>query len=548
MLHKNQTTFSYSLFALCVAIFLQLRFAQESSACGVPYVKIDGTNYSLPNTLPTQNTSICDYMSLGTVIPMPIRIETCIFPYEFNASYIFSSGGNPDCNGTIYASSLHGSSLQPIVDGNFNAMNPTWTNLGSIYSESFLGPTTLTLAFVQGGGESYPCNTNVYYFEIEILGYSYAFDVPDRAICQSGTVYQHGSNITPFSGPSTLSCEWTPTTGLDHPSSCTNDVSPTATQTYSIHHTNSDGCSYTDQTTIHVINPAMINLGDDQTKCPNEPYPTLSLPISQGALNTNDLNISWKRNGVGINPSNSANFTPTSIGEYCVEISFPNSPECGPIMDCIVINEHMHCDTCNIASAIELNSLGCQLEYNFIGAAGSLTQIIGYYWRFGDGSFAFGDSGTHNYLSNGTYNVELTVYGRTPSGECCQHTISEVFQHLCVRTGCHVESNFAARRSNRRTRVFSNTSSTLGNTNIIGYHWDFGDGTTSISPNPTHSYATGGIYNVCLTTYGVSLTGECCSDTKCRNVKAKKCWFLDIFKPKYKHSDSLNGKVVKQSP
>lgn len=47
--------------------------------------------------------------------------------------------------------------------------------------------------------------------------------------------------------------------------------------------------------------------------------------------------------------------------------------------------------------------------------------------------------------------------------------------------------------------------------NIVGYLWDFGDGSTSNVPFPNHVYANSGSYLVTLTVYTSNpKTGECC--------------------------------------
>jgi PKD repeat protein len=46
------------------------------------------------------------------------------------------------------------------------------------------------------------------------------------------------------------------------------------------------------------------------------------------------------------------------------------------------------------------------------------------------------------------------------------------------------------------------------------YFWDFGDGSTSNAPNPTHTYTANGTYNVCLT-----VTNAGGSDTYCESVQ-----------------------------
>jgi len=57
---------------------------------------------------------------------------------------------------------------------------------------------------------------------------------------------------------------------------------------------------------------------------------------------------------------------------------------------------------------------------------------------------------------------------------------------------------------------FTNTSS-----NGVTYSWDFGDGNTSSLENPSNTYATGGNYNVQLTTFS---SDNCFSDTITQNI------------------------------
>jgi PKD repeat protein len=48
------------------------------------------------------------------------------------------------------------------------------------------------------------------------------------------------------------------------------------------------------------------------------------------------------------------------------------------------------------------------------------------------------------------------------------------------------------------------------------YAWDFGDGSTGTGANLTHTFATGGVYNVCLTI----ADSQGCTDTYCQTVTA----------------------------
>ncbi|CAI8162314.1 MAG: Protease 1 [Crocinitomicaceae bacterium] len=64
---------------------------------------------------------------------------------------------------------------------------------------------------------------------------------------------------------------------------------------------------------------------------------------------------------------------------------------------------------------------------------------------------------------------------------------------------------------------FTNTSSVGANS------WDFGDGTTSSSSNPFHSYSTNGTYNACL-----SLTTSCGVVTYCEDITVFDSSTIDI--------------------
>lgn len=59
-----------------------------------------------------------------------------------------------------------------------------------------------------------------------------------------------------------------------------------------------------------------------------------------------------------------------------------------------------------------------------------------------------------------------------------------------------------------RKITFTNSSS-----NATSYHWDFGDGSTSVLASPSHIYTSGGSYSVTLTAYGEENTQDIISKT-----------------------------------
>ncbi|MCH8903740.1 MAG: PKD domain-containing protein [Bacteroidetes bacterium] len=63
---------------------------------------------------------------------------------------------------------------------------------------------------------------------------------------------------------------------------------------------------------------------------------------------------------------------------------------------------------------------------------------------------------------------------------------------------------------------FMNVSFTDSSIVVNTWHWDFGDGDTSILQNPNHTYLSMGVYNVCLI-----VTSPCGVDTFCDSVSAQ---------------------------
>ncbi len=107
-------------------------------------------------------------------------------------------------------------------------------------------------------------------------------------------------------------------------------------------------------------------------------------------------------------------------------------------------------------------------------------------WNFGDGSPTNSTQNpSHTYLAPGTYPVTLTtenVFGCVDS-----ITINTVVNPLPIAafdfdTVCH-----------NSTTTFTDQS-----ISAVGWNWDFGDASTSVSNSPTHTYASPGTYNVQL--------------------------------------------------
>jgi len=135
----------------------------------------------------------------------------------------------------------------------------------------------------------------------------------------------------------------------------------------------------------------------------------------------------------------------------------------------------------------------------------STGDITDWAWNFGDSNTSTLQSPTHQYTSNGQYDVTLTV---TDSGS--NQDTKTVINYITVANdpGASFVSDLQTTHINTDI-TFTDQSTTNGT--ITAWAWNFGDSGTSTSQNPVHQYTTSGQYTVSLT-----VTDEFGSDTMTR--------------------------------
>lgn len=112
-------------------------------------------------------------------------------------------------------------------------------------------------------------------------------------------------------------------------------------------------------------------------------------------------------------------------------------------------------------------------------------------WDFGDGTTSTETNPTKTYNVGGTYTITLTATGEGGTASTSKQVLIQQSTQSQLPTanfsfsggGCMAPCNVS----------FTNTSS-----NATSYLWDFGDGATSTSINPSHTYTTGGSFSVIL--------------------------------------------------
>lgn len=116
--------------------------------------------------------------------------------------------------------------------------------------------------------------------------------------------------------------------------------------------------------------------------------------------------------------------------------------------------------------------------------ADSSTNSLSSDWDFGDGNTGTGLNPSHTYSAPGTYLVCMIANGPCESDTFCD-SVTVTCQPLVAGFGSTI---------NELTIGF-----TESNPEASAWSWDFGDSNTDTVQNPTHVYATDGIYPVCLT-------------------------------------------------
>jgi gliding motility-associated-like protein len=116
--------------------------------------------------------------------------------------------------------------------------------------------------------------------------------------------------------------------------------------------------------------------------------------------------------------------------------------------------------------------------------------IVGWQWNFQNGSTSIVQNPTINYLNQGNTSVELIA----TSSFGCQDSLTDtifVFQGPTAIFSINPSSAYVD-----QIVVFLDQSA--GDSPVIGWQWNFGDGQTSINQNPNYSYDEIGDYTIGL--------------------------------------------------
>ena len=228
----------------------------------------------------------------------------------------------------------------------------------------------------------------------------------------------------------------------------------------------------------------------------------LGYTIPFGNSSSNSILYQWDFGVPGINTDVSAAFSPsysyTNPGNYTVQLIASSGLNCSDTSEVqITVNEPLllsftHSDSLCINGGL----------YDFDATVSGPPNST-YWWDFGTSASPSNstsiDVNDVSYLNAGFHPV--TLYGSFDN--CIDSVVQQVYVYFEPTINYVYLNTLQCAPS---TATFINTSTSDGNTI---YSWDFGDGGTSTSLNPSHVYYQVGTYSVGLTL----ITLEGCIDT-----------------------------------
>jgi hypothetical protein len=178
------------------------------------------------------------------------------------------------------------------------------------------------------------------------------------------------------------------------------------------------------------------------------------------------------------------------------------------------------------------------VSFNASGSFDPDGEIITYLWDFGDGGNATGCAVNHTYTAFGAFIVTLTVTDDTGAADNDTCTVT-------VNSPPIADAGVDRVVLPNELVAFNGSGSYDPDGEIIGYAWDFGDGSNATGCLVTHQYALGGTYLVTLTvTDSNNATGmDTCTIIVCLNGDVNRNGMVEISDAMYlaRHVTGISG-------
>ncbi len=179
----------------------------------------------------------------------------------------------------------------------------------------------------------------------------------------------------------------------------------------------------------------------------------------------------------------------TEVGVYNVQFIIVDSSNC-VIADTTYLTVTVGAAEDSTKAQFLANTLSCVSQnVAFINQSENADNFL---WNFGDGTTSSLKSPNHSYISSGTYTVSLVA---NPGSLC-----SDTAQKDIIISENSLLANFESTIGDCSISdgEVSFTDLSTSNQVITAWQWNFGDGNTSNSQNPTHTFERGNNYIITL--------------------------------------------------
>lgn len=244
-------------------------------------------------------------------------------------------------------------------------------------------------------------------------------------------------------------------------------------------------------------------------------------------MNTNNIAVHTWSFGDGIvqNGSSQVEHVYTTAGNYTVQLVVRDINGCPDTLTKPIYIK-VNGPSANFSSTVPGACLNTAVTFNDASTSDGTHPIIRWIWRYGDGN---SDTLTappfiHTYSSAGNYTVRLI----TTDNVGCSDSISRSNAIVISKPEAHFSAPDTVSCVGKPVR-FTNLST---GPQLI-YRWEFGDGQSSVLPNPVHNYQAQGVYTVKL--FIIDQYG--CEDSIARTA------YINIRNPvaQFSMSDSLSS-------
>jgi PKD repeat protein len=205
-------------------------------------------------------------------------------------------------------------------------------------------------------------------------------------------------------------------------------------------------------------------------------------------------------------------------GVYCVTITDADSCVSSA---CYTMSGGNNIPSCEVSIASYPDSSGVNL-ISFYAYPNGVAPFT-YTWSFSDGAVSNDANPTHTFIQGQGW--DWTCLDVTDATGC----VASYCDYVEITS---VDSTIGATYCNADFMAyFDDVSGTAGevsfydysyaSNNIVSWSWDFGDGNTSVTQNPTHTYTSADYYTVCLTT----TDSDGCVSTTCQTCYIDPVWW-----------------------